>query len=1045
MQLSDLACFRRSRNWRTLVFLAGVAWALTLGAGRANAAPATTIVNDVVYRADGTPASGKMLISWPAFTTSDGKPVAAGNMSMAIGAGGGVTLALAPNEGATPSGTYYKVVLKLDDGTTETEYWAIPKRTPIKVSEVRSQVVPASVAVQMASRNYVDSTLSGKADDGAVIHKAGDEVVAGVKQFAMSPLVPSPGVNAAVANKAYVDSSIASIGASDFLRKTGDAMLGSLTLAADPTSTNHAANRHYVDLQVAGLASSLGQKLARQNDTPVTMANMRFATQFPSIQDAISDAGTKGSVVIPSDYAGTDGFANPNKVPVFDLRGDASGFRGVYNVKDFGAKPDDNMDDWTAIQAAIDAASAGYGPYGSVYVPKGIYHVSKPLHVTRGIRFFGAGRGETTITGYAAEQGAVMVVSPALSLYPGLPTGPSLATGPGTSMYLNGTYDYFLNLRESGVTELNGRNALTVEFYYKPEAAVEAGNYNLLSSSGSVTGTDANTAFAIHHGEPNQIVAVLNVGGTLHGVPSGVNSIVPGNVYHIAFTYDGSMMRLFINGVLKGSTPASGTIFQKASEDLVLGPRLAGFMESTFDYYMAKGWVDSIRFSSTARYTANFTPPTTKFAKDGNTFFLLNFDNNYDQFTVASSSYGASHLFLRRFGGGWGQVANFHLSDMTLIGSGPEFIYTILSMIDNVEVTAAKRGLQFINNCYLNRLTSVRVVGHDTTQFGLGIGAASGVLTMMDIALTGAHFPFYMDTSSATIHGLWIELAEGTEIGAVLKGTSNGTAVINHPVFSTETNPSTVRHDIASVGMGSVVLTGGVLETANSAPHIGIYGGGSFIHSGGNYSAAGTPPASIFKIVTPTTNPIQLISPIQQWINIPWADNMAAIQAGVVKTNQNCTGNDKVSGISSTGAVVCAANPSMGYTLTLSNLAANVPANGATYYIGGDVFDYNNGNFDAAKIEVPKAGTIKRIQIRQNVPSGNIGSAENVTHKLCINSGTACFGSVSFAYNGVSTSGNDVTLNQPVVAGDTIAIRVDTPTWTTRPLNVRWYAVVYIE
>jgi hypothetical protein len=51
------------------------------------ASPATTIVNDVFYRADGNAAAGTLLISWPAFITNDFKPVAAGTMSLPIGPG----------------------------------------------------------------------------------------------------------------------------------------------------------------------------------------------------------------------------------------------------------------------------------------------------------------------------------------------------------------------------------------------------------------------------------------------------------------------------------------------------------------------------------------------------------------------------------------------------------------------------------------------------------------------------------------------------------------------------------------------------------------------------------------------------------------------------------------------------------------------------------------------------------------------------------------------------------------------------------------------
>jgi hypothetical protein len=230
-------------------------------------------------------------------------------------------------------------------------------------------------------------------------------------------------------------------------------------------------------------------------------------------------------------------------------------------------------------------------------------------------------------------------------------------------------------------------------------------------------------------------------------------------------------------------------------------------------------------------------------------------------------------------------------------------MYMVTSPIDNVQVTASRRGMQFINNCYLNRLTSVRVIGHENTYFGLGIGPQSGVLTMTDISLTGSHFPLYMDTSSAVIDGLWIEMTSGTEIGAVFKGWINATALVNDPIISAETGPSTIRYAVAEVGIGSLVMNSGVIETYNHAPHVGIFGDGSVVHTAPNYS--GMAPTSIFQIVTPPMYPVQLISPIQQNITVPWADSLSWIQTAPVKTNQSCTGSDKVSGISSTGTLVC--------------------------------------------------------------------------------------------------------------------------------------------
>src|SRR5579872_1929816 len=119
--------------------------------------PATTIISDIVYRGDGTPAAGTLLISWPAFISADAHSVAAGSMNLTIGAAGAISLALVPNVGADPAGTYYTVVYQLSDGTSSTEYWSVPATSPTTIAAVRSVVAPPMVASQFVSKTYVDA------------------------------------------------------------------------------------------------------------------------------------------------------------------------------------------------------------------------------------------------------------------------------------------------------------------------------------------------------------------------------------------------------------------------------------------------------------------------------------------------------------------------------------------------------------------------------------------------------------------------------------------------------------------------------------------------------------------------------------------------------------------------------------------------------------------------------------------------------------------------------------------------------------------------
>ncbi|MGA2989521.1 MAG: hypothetical protein ABSD88_03520 [Candidatus Korobacteraceae bacterium] len=130
----------------------------TLLAGTVPAQTVTskTLIQDVLYHADGTPAKGTLLISWPAFTTADGQAIPAGSTTANLGTDGSISIYLFPNAGSTPQGTSYTVVLDLDDGRS-TEYWIVPQAAQTTVAPMRSRLVPRSLAVQPVGRDYVDT------------------------------------------------------------------------------------------------------------------------------------------------------------------------------------------------------------------------------------------------------------------------------------------------------------------------------------------------------------------------------------------------------------------------------------------------------------------------------------------------------------------------------------------------------------------------------------------------------------------------------------------------------------------------------------------------------------------------------------------------------------------------------------------------------------------------------------------------------------------------------------------------------------------------
>jgi hypothetical protein len=200
-----------------------------------------------VFLADGTTAKGNLIITWPAFVTASGTAVAGGTTNVTLGTNGALSVALVPNAGATPAGSYYTVVYQIGPGEVKTEFWLVPTTSPANLAAVRT--TPGSGAAgQPVSMQYVNSALATKANDTAVVHLSGTETISGTKTFASAPTVPAPSSTGQVANKAYVDQSVANVGAGNFLPTAGGTLTGPLTLPGNALAmTDAVAAREIVN------------------------------------------------------------------------------------------------------------------------------------------------------------------------------------------------------------------------------------------------------------------------------------------------------------------------------------------------------------------------------------------------------------------------------------------------------------------------------------------------------------------------------------------------------------------------------------------------------------------------------------------------------------------------------------------------------------------------------------------------------------------------------------------------------------------------------
>ena len=110
------------------------------------AAPPLTTIQDVLYKADGTPFNGTLMIEWRSFEAADASTIATHSLTVPI-VNGVLRVQLVPTTNASP-GTYYAVRYNSDGKIQFQETWSVPPSSAtLRLRDVRVTATSGAVTL----------------------------------------------------------------------------------------------------------------------------------------------------------------------------------------------------------------------------------------------------------------------------------------------------------------------------------------------------------------------------------------------------------------------------------------------------------------------------------------------------------------------------------------------------------------------------------------------------------------------------------------------------------------------------------------------------------------------------------------------------------------------------------------------------------------------------------------------------------------------------------------------------------------------------------
>ncbi len=428
-------------------------------------------------------------------------------------------------------------------------------------------------------------------------------------------------------------------------------------------------------------------------------------------------------------------------------------------------------DEYLGLQAVIDD-----NPRKRILLPDAILNVTRPIVVHDGVELVGRSRSGATLVRPMPD--GSFVGGPILNAFSyddfsAIPKGPALLANDDYSYHLAAGLDaserHFFDFATVGVFPRGWSNfKFAQQFTPRGSLGYDAFTFFIGGNRRASEATSLGyIRMLIGFDSSNHWYAYAYIGGSIRSISTSVSAVADQST-HLELSYDGTTLRLFVDGVLAGSTAATGTFTTNSWHGIYLGFAPYSAWNPTPFYVACLGDYGYAELSSAAGHTSGFTPPTSTPSGDINTWFLWH--------PTTANEYGCFYKVPITNGFGWvkhqrylisldteNAFSNIWVSDAGRKGNIAFWVVgTLNAQVLDCRSQFCGYGLMVQNNCFDSYVGRFEAAGGQYTSGISGTGtqyARMGLITSNNCTITK------FDRCKISSFGVGMSMTNGVQAG----------------------------------------------------------------------------------------------------------------------------------------------------------------------------------------------------------------------------------------------------------------------------------------